>query len=226
MNKINVLISDDHPVVRAGLRVFLEAAGDIQVVGEAVNGQEAVRKTKKLRPDVVLLDVAMPRLNGVEAARQITTQSSPSKVLMLSIYKDSEQVQQAVEAGATSYVSKEAAGNDLLRAIRNTRKGIPFFSPDLSKPSERASKGPLNGHSHKPLAPILSGRETQCLKFIAEGYSTQDIATSLDRSRKTIEKHRQSLMNKLDIHEIATLTRYAVSIGVVPSNRPPALPVN
>jgi DNA-binding NarL/FixJ family response regulator len=219
MSKIKVLISDDHPVVRAGLRVLLEAAGDIQVVGEAENGQEAVQRTKKLRPDVVLMDFAMPRLNGVEAARQITSEVSPSKVLMLSIYKDSQQVQQAIEAGATGYVSKEAAAHDLLRAIRKTRKGIAFFSPELPKRLQRGRSGAVNGHERKAPVAVLSGRQTEVIQLIADGHSTRDIAALLRLSPKTVEKHRQSLMDKLDIHEIATLTRYAVSSGVVASNR-------
>jgi DNA-binding NarL/FixJ family response regulator len=224
MNKITVLISDDHPVVRAGLRALLEAAGDIQVVGEAENGPQAVRRTKSLRPDVVLLDLEMPLLNGVEVARQITTQVSSSKVLMLSVYSDDQHVQQALEAGATGYLSKKAAGNDLLGAIRKTRKGIPCFSPQVSKPARQPCNGALNGHSASTRAPVLSARQTQILQLIAEGHLTREIAASLSISRKTVEKHRQSLMDKLDIHEIATLTRYAVSSGVVASNRAPNMP--
>ena len=219
MNKITVLISDDHPVVRAGLRALLEAAGDIQVVGEAENGRQAVRRTKSLRPDVVLLDLEMPLVSGVEAARQITTEVSSSKVLMLSIYRDNQHVQQAIDAGATGYLSKEAAGSDLLRAVRKTRKGIAFFSRQVSKPSKRRPNGALNGHSANTRVPVLTDRQTQILQLIAEGNLTREIASSLRISRKTVEKHRQSLMDKLDIHEIATLTRYAVCSGVVAASR-------
>jgi len=225
MSKITVLISDDHPVVRAGLRVLLEASGDIHVVGEAENGRQAVQKTRNLRPDVVLLDFAMPVLNGVEAARQITSQLSPSKVLMLSIYKDPQQVQQALDAGATGYVSKETAATDLLRAIRKTRKGIGFFSPQLPKALQRSPNAARNGHSNEMPPALLSGRQTEVIRLIADGYSTRDMAGLLQISTKTVEKHRQALMDKLGIHEIATLTRYAVSSGVVASNRPPSLPV-
>ena len=221
MNKITVLISDDHPVVRAGLRVLLEAAGDMEVAGEAENGEQAVQRTKRLRPDVVLLDLAMPLLNGVEAVRQIAAEVSSSKVLMLSMYTDEQQVQQAMDAGATGYLSKQTAGNDLLRAVRKTREGIGFFSPPLSNGSRPRENGSLNGHSKKIPAAVLSIRQAQILQLIAEGYLTREIAKSLRISRKTAEKHRQALMDKLGIHEIASLTRYAVSSGAVASNRPP-----
>jgi DNA-binding NarL/FixJ family response regulator len=225
MNKITVLISDDHPIVRDGLRLLLEAAGDIQVIGEAEDGQQAVLETKRLQPEVVLLDIDMPVLNGVEAARQITREVSSTRVLMLSMYGDSQHVQEALEAGATGYLSKETAANDLLRAIRKTRKGIAFFSRPRSKRLKRRRKVPLNGHSRKARVAPLSGRQTQTLQLIAEGYVTREIARLLRISRKTAEKHRQSLMDKLDIHEIASLTRYAVSCGIVPSNRAPNLQI-
>jgi DNA-binding NarL/FixJ family response regulator len=210
--------------VRAGLRLLLEAAGDIQVIGEAENGQQAVLETKRLQPEVVLLDFAMPVLNGVEAARQITREVSSTRVLMLSMYGDSQHVQEALEAGATGYLSKETAGNELLRAIRKTRKGIAFFSRPRSKRLKRRRKVPRNGHSRKARAATLSDRQTQTLQLIAEGYVTREIARLLRISRKTAEKHRQLLMDKLDIHEIATLTRYAVSCGIVPSNCAPNPP--
>lgn len=224
MNRISVLISDDHPVVRAGLRALLSSAGDIQVVGEAANGQQAVMKAKKFQPDVVLLDFAMPVMDGVEAARQITMEVPATRVLMLSLHSDQDSVRQAIDAGATGYLSKETAGGDLLRAIRKTREGIPFFSPRISrelKPGAEASRSlPC-----KIAVPILTPRQTQLLQMIADGYLTREIAASLRISRKTAEKHRQSLMDKLNIHEIASLTRYAVSSGVVASNRPPAVPL-
>ena len=223
--KITVLISDDHAVVRAGLRALLEKAEGIEVVGEAEDGHQAVLKAKKLRPDVVLLDFAMPRMNGVEAARQITMEASSTRVLMLSVYSGHNQVQQAVDAGATGYLSKEAAGNDLLLAIRKTSRGVSFFRPQLSKPLRPQSKDAPNGHAPASSAATLTGRQTQVLQMIADGYLTKEIATLLRISRKTAEKHRQALMDKLDIHEIASLTRYAVSSGAVASNRPTSVPL-
>jgi DNA-binding NarL/FixJ family response regulator len=223
MNRISVLICDDHPVVRAGLRALLSAAEDIKVVGEAENGQQAVLKAKKFQPDVVLLDFAMPVMNGVEAARQIATEVPSARVLMLSVYSD--QVQQALDAGATGYLSKETAGGDLLRAIRKTREGIPFFSPGISRALKPSKEAAPERPPCKITVPILTDRQAQVLQMIANGYLTREIATSLRISRKTAEKHRQSLMDKLDIHEIASLTRYAVSSGVVASNRPPAVPI-
>lgn len=223
MNKITVLVCDDHPVVRSALRMVLEAAEDIQVVGEAENGQEAVVRTERLRPDVVLLDLAMPLLNGVEAARQITREIPSSKVLVLSAYSDDRHVQDAIAAGATGYVMKETAAKDLLRALRKTHQGIASFSPQVSTRLKRRRKCALDSRRDDTAFAILSSRQTQFLELIAEGYLTREIASLLGISRKTAEKHRQSLMDKLDMHDIATLTRHAVSTGVIAANRAPGL---
>jgi DNA-binding NarL/FixJ family response regulator len=215
MKKITVFLSDDHAVFREGLRLLLEAADDIEVIGEAENGHRTVAETKRLQPDVVLMDIAMPSLNGVEAARRIAREVPDTRVLILSSYSGDEHVRQAVAAGAAGYLMKETASNDLLRAIREARKGKPFFSPPIAA---RLLKKWRNGGRPFMAAPALTSRQTEVVQLIAEGYSSKQMAGLLSVSIKTVEKHRQTVMNKLDIHEIATLTRYAVSTGVVESN--------
>jgi len=223
MKKITVLLSDDHTIVRQGLRRLLEAETDIQVLGEAGNGHQSVREAIKLKPDVVLLDIAMPLLNGIEAARQIAKEVPTTKVLILSAYADDAYVEHAVEAGAAGYLMKESAGEDLLRAVREVAKGNAFFSPPVAKRILRQWQEKLpNGGPVKAKAPTLTSRQTEVLQLIAEGYATKQIADMLSLSIKTVEKHRQDLMNMLNIHNIASLTRYAVSSGVVESNRLPA----
>ena len=214
MKKITVFLSDDHAVFREGLRLLLEATGEIDVVGEAENGYKAVREARRLQPDVVLMDIAMPLLNGVQAARRIAREVPTTKVLILSTYSDDQHVQQAVEAGAAGYLVKQTASKDLLRAISETCKGRAFFSPAIARGSFKQS---CNGDP--PAAPVLTWRQTEVLQLIAEGYSNKQMADLLFVSIKTVEKHRQLLMDKLDIHEIATLTRYAVSTGVVECHR-------
>jgi DNA-binding NarL/FixJ family response regulator len=222
MKKITVLLSDDHTIVRKGLRLLLEAEADIQVVGEAANGQQSVRETKRLKPDVVLQDLAMPLLNGLEAARQIAKEVPSAKVLILSAYSDDAYIEHAVEAGCAGYLMKETAGEDLLRAIREIASGNAFFSPPVARRllKQWMDKFP-NGSPVNKRTTTLTSRQTEILQLIAEGYATKQIAGLLSLSIKTVEKHRQDLMNILNIHNIASLTRYAVSSGVVESNRIP-----
>ena len=217
MKKITVFLSDDHAVFREGLRLLLDATEDMEVVGEADNGHRTVGETKRLKPDVVLMDISMPLLNGVEAARRITRESPATKVLILSSYNDDQHVHQAIVAGAAGYLMKESASRDLLRAIRETCQGNAFFSPQIARRllKQWQNRSPL---TKTAAAPELTTRQTEVVQLIAEGYSTKQIAGLLSVSSKTVEKHRQTLMDKLDIHEIATLTRYAISRGVVDSN--------
>jgi DNA-binding NarL/FixJ family response regulator len=224
MKKITVFLSDDHIVFREGLRLLLEATDDIEVIGEADNGHRAVGETKRLQPDIVLMDIAMPQLNGVEATRRIAREVPSVKVLILSSYHDDQHVQLAIEAGAAGYIMKETASADLLRAIRETSRGNAFFSPPIARRLLRRwqNRDPL---STSTAPPILTSRQTEVVQLIAEGYSSKQIAGLLSVSIKTVEKHRQALMDKLDINEIASLTRYAVSAGVVDSNHTPHQPV-
>jgi len=225
MKRITVLLSDDHNLVREGLRLLLEKETDIQVVGEASDGRQSVRETKRLKPDVVLQDIAMPLLNGLEAARQIANEVPATRVLILSAYSDDAYIEHAIEAGAAGYLMKETVGIDLLRAIREIANGNAFFSPPIAKRLLKQWQGKFsNGSPDSTKAAKLTGRQMEILQMIAEGYATKQIAGLLSLSVKTVEKHRQDLMNTLNIHNIATLTRYAVSSGVVESNRMPTLP--
>jgi len=223
MKKITVLVSDDHPVVRQGLRLLLEAAEDIAVVGEAENGHDAVRKAVSLHPEVVLLDIAMPLLNGVEAARQIAREVPLAKVLILSAYTHHHYVQDAIDAGVAGYLMKETAANDLLEAVREIAKGNAFFSPPIAQRFLKQWQETFSdGQPVRTKAAGLTRREAEVLQLIAESYSTKQISGLLSISKKTVEKHRQALMDKLNIHKIAPLTRYAVSAGIVDLNQAPA----
>ncbi len=219
---IRVLLADDHAIVRQGLRAILETAADIEVVGEAENGREAVNETIRLRPDVVLLDLAMPLLNGVEAARQIARAVPTARVLILSSYSDDEHLRSAVEAGVAGYLQKESSSDVLLESVRGTHRGEALFSPPLSShllETWRETAPEVQGAATGRIT--FSGRQAEVLQLIAEGYPTKQIASFLRIGQKTVEKHRQMVMNKLKLHKIAALTRYAVATGVIESNRNP-----
>ncbi|HEV2437915.1 MAG TPA: response regulator transcription factor [Verrucomicrobiae bacterium] len=218
MDKIRVLLADDHTVVRQGLRVLLEAEPDIAVVGEAETGRQAVQLARKLAPDVVVMDIAMPNLNGLEATRQIAREMPAAKLLVLSSYSDDEYVHQVTEAGATGYLLKQTAATDLIKAVREARNGNAFFSPAISKRLvERYREAFLQGAPVKKRIDLLTSREAEVLQLIAEGRANKQIAAELCISIKTVEKHRQQVMNKLNIHDIAGLTRYAISRGIIES---------
>jgi DNA-binding NarL/FixJ family response regulator len=202
--------------------MLLEAEGDIQVVGEASDGQQSVREAKRLRPDVVLQDLAMPLLNGLEAARQIAKDAPTSKVLILSAYMDDAYIEHAIKVGVAGYLMKATDADDLLRAIREVARGNAFFSPPVARRLLKRLRNPLTDcKSAKAEPAALTCRQTEILQLIAEGFATKQMADLLSLSIKTVEKHRQDLMNTLNIHNIASLTRYAVSSGVVESNRMP-----
>jgi DNA-binding NarL/FixJ family response regulator len=216
MEKIKILLCDDHAMVRAGLRLLLETATDIEVVGEAADGHRAMREVKRLLPDIILMDLSMPLLNGIEATRQLLKEFPLAKVLILSAHNDDQYVQHAMKAGAVGYLMKESAENDLLRAIREIASGNAFFSPAIARRMLGQSRETFFNNLVKR-GVALTSRQAEVLQLIAEGYSTKQMGDVLSLSGKTVEKHRQGLMMKLNIHNIANLTRYAVSNGVVAS---------
>jgi len=224
MNKIKILLADDHTIVRQGLKLLLEAQPDMEVIGEAANGRQAMQMALKLEPDVVVMDIAMPSLNGLEATRQIIRALPSAKVLILSSYNDDEYVSQLTEAGAAGYLLKQTAATDLIRGIREIRKGKAFFSPAVSKRLlEYYRETIVKGTRAPRTRTFLTSRETEVLQLIAEGEGNKQIAAELGISIKTVEKHRQQVMNKLNIHEVAGLTRYAISKGMIPSGANPEL---
>lgn len=219
MEKIRVLLADDHTVVRQGLRALLVAEGDIEIVGEAENGRQAIQLAKKLLPDVAVIDIAMPVLNGLEATRQITRAIPTTKVLILSTYCDDEYVQQLTEAGAAGYLVKQTAATDLLKGIREAQKGNAFFSPAIAKRlRDHCRVAFAGGAAVKRRNHYLTSREAEVLQLIAEGRANKQIAAELCISIKTVEKHRQQVMNKLNIHDVAGLTRHAIAKGIIESN--------
>jgi DNA-binding NarL/FixJ family response regulator len=215
MKKISVLLVDDHTVVRQGLRALLSQEKDIEVVGEAENGRQAVQIAEKALPDIVIMDIAMPLMNGLEGTRQILNSVPNAKVLILSSYCDEDYVLQLTGAGASGYVIKQTAADNLILAIRELQKGNAFFSPTIArKLRDRCGRSFADGEPLKKNVE-LSSRESEVLQLIAEGLPNKQIAGELGISIKTVEKHRQQVMNKLNIHDIAGLTRYAISKGVV-----------
>jgi DNA-binding NarL/FixJ family response regulator len=220
MKKIRVLLVDDHTVLRQGLRSLLLDKPDMEVVGEAENGRQAVQLAAKLLPDVVVMDIAMPQLNGLEATRQITKELPTVKVLILSTYGEDEYVHQLTEAGAVGYLIKQTASTDLIEAIREAYKGNAYFSPSIAKRLlDRYRDSFLNGGKpiNQKAAVHLTSRELEVLQLVAEGKGNKQMAAELCISIKTVEKHRQQVMDKLDLHEVAGLTRYAIAQGIIES---------
>jgi DNA-binding NarL/FixJ family response regulator len=216
MKKIAVLLAEDHMIVREGFRKMLELEGDFEIIGEAPDGRQAVALAKKFHPDVVLMDIAMPLLNGLEATRQVLKANPAIKVLMLSAHSDDAYVKNATESGATGFLLKQTSAHDVCRAIREVHKGKTFFSPSISRRQDRIH--PLSpdrdGRLTKKTAPLTS-REMEVLQLIAEGKANKETASELGIGIKTVEKHREHIMQKLDIHDTAGLTRYAISVGII-----------
>jgi DNA-binding NarL/FixJ family response regulator len=219
MKRITVLIAEDHTIVREGLRALLEVEGDIEVVGEAQTGRQAVQLTKRLRPGVVVMDIAMPLLNGLEATRRILKAVPATRVLILSAHGDDEYIRQVVMLGAAGYLVKQTSADLLSRAIREVQKGNTFFSPSITNRLHSLSLESPDGRGVlKKKKAGLSSREVEVLQLIAEGKANKQVAKELGISIKTVEKHRQHLMSKLDLHDTAGITRYAIAAGIIESH--------
>jgi DNA-binding NarL/FixJ family response regulator len=215
MAKIKVLIADDHTIVREGIRMILAIHEDIEVIGEAANGIEAIEKTGKLCPDVVLMDIAMPGLGGLEAALEILKTHPQSKVLVLTQYDDIEYIYRFLKAGAVGYVLKKAAGSELVSAIRTVYQGKSFIDPSVAEKVIQGFVSTSHSGSEEDLYEKLSDREKQVLKLIAEGQSMQQIADTLVLSIKTVMTHRTNIMEKLNIHNRTELIKYAIRKGLI-----------
>lgn len=215
MNPVRVLLADDHTLVRAGLRKLLESLPDIEVVGEASDGLELVALVAKLQPQVILMDIAMPGLNGLEATGRISKSWPDIRVMILSMHQNAEYIRQALRQGAVAYLLKDSAPLELELALKAVLHGETYLSPAVSKgvvsdyvQRLRSEEAPFD---------TLTPRQREVLQLIAEGQSTKDIARRLDLSVKTVETHRTQLMKQLDIHEVAGLVRYALRAGLVTS---------
>jgi DNA-binding NarL/FixJ family response regulator len=219
MKRITVLLAEDHEIVREGFRKLLEAEDDLEVVGEAQDGRQAVAMVKKLRPAVVVMDIAMPRLNGLEATRQIRKDFPDTKVLILSAHSDDAYVKNAADSGAVGFLLKQTSAHDVCRAIREVQKGNTFFSPTVARRLHQLDgKSPDRAGRSQPRNARLSSREMEVLQLIAEGKANKETAAELGISIKTVEKHREKVMSKLDLHDTAGLTRYAISAGIIESS--------
>lgn len=211
---IRVLLADDHAVVRDGLKVLLQQAADISVVGEAADGREAVRRAQELKPDVVIMDIAMPELNGVEAARLLRDKCPATRVVMLTMHSSSEHVFRALEAGAAGFVLKESAGEEVTAAVRAAHAGRRHLSRAIAAIESAAQS--RAGHA-SPLG-SLSAREREVLQLVVEGHSSAEIAATVHLSPKTVETYRGRFMKKLGVNNVADLVKFAIEHGLTPSS--------
>ncbi len=212
---IRLLLADDHAVVRSGLRLLLEAQPDLAIIGEAENGEEAIRRTAELRPDVVLMDIEMPGMNGIEAARRIKVQSPGTSVLALTMYEDDQYFFEMLRAGASGYVPKRAAPDELASAIRAVSRGEVFIHPSLAGRLVQDYLQRRDVDVQEPVAGDLTPREQEVLTLIAQGLSNNEIADQLVISAKTVDRHRENIMRKLNLHNRVDLVKYALRKGLI-----------
>ena len=215
MGKTTVVLVEDHQVVREGLRAIVQTEPDIEIVGEACDGRAAVKVAREMTPNVVVMDISLPEQNGFDATLQIRRASKETRVLVLSSYDDVECIEQMMDAGATGFLSKRSAGNQLVEAIRTVRSGRTFYSPEVVKRLQEIKNAALRSGRTLDKPVELTVRERQTLEFIAQGLRNKEIADKMGISIKTVEKHRQGVMNKLNIHDTAGLTRYALTSGII-----------
>jgi DNA-binding NarL/FixJ family response regulator len=212
---IRIVLAEDHTILREGLRALLSADPKFEIVGEAGDGREALRLVDKLTPALVVMDLSMPRMTGMDAIREIKRRHPATKIIALTVHKAEEYLRTSLQAGADGYVLKDATQVELLLAIQNVLKGKTYLSPSVS---EKVIEGYLEGKENQvpnPRLGLLSPREREVLKLIAEGYKNKEIAADLFISLKTVEKHRANLMKKLDLHNTAALTAFAIEQGLV-----------
>jgi DNA-binding NarL/FixJ family response regulator len=212
---IRILIADDHGIVRTGLKLLLERVEDMQVVGEAPDGREAVRLAKELQPDVVVMDIGMPLLNGLDAAAQIIRENERTGVIILSMHTDESYIVRALDSGARGYLLKDNADDDIERAIRSVAIGKPFFSPSIAQALLEDYVRLMRERHIQDSYDLLTEREREVLQLLAEGKSNKEAATILKLSPYTIESHRQNLMQKLSLHNTAEIVLYAVRKGII-----------
>lgn len=209
--RIKLLLVDDHPVVRKGISSCLARLDHLQIVGEAADGQEALRKARELMPDIILMDIDMPHLSGLQVTEQVRKELPKIKVLILSMHSNTEYVMRIIQSGAAGYVLKEASTEELVRAIDTVNSGEAFFSPEVA----HAALNKYVRGAGESAAAQLTGREREVLVQIAEGLSNKEIANKLGVGVRTIETHRERIMRKLNIHSVAGLTKFAISKGLI-----------
>lgn len=214
MERIRILLVDDHPVVREGIKTLFSQHEGIEVVGEAGNGEEALDKVRELSPDVVLMDISMPLMNGIDATVVLRRECPDAKILILTMHDDKEYVLQITRSGAHGYVLKDSPPDELVRAVRTVAEGQVYFSPQASQAIVN-DYVKASGEAERMEMPALSKRETEVLSLVAEGLSNKEIAAKLFLSARTVETHRERIMAKLGIKSVAGLTKYAISKGIV-----------
>jgi two-component system, NarL family, response regulator NreC len=215
VTRVQIVLADDHTVVRKGLRLLLESVPQFQVVADAADGRRAVALVEEHRPDVVVMDIAMPILNGIEAARQISIKAPQTAIVFLSMHSDEAYVIKALKAGARAYLLKDSAENDLINAVKAVSEGKSFFSPAVSKMLAEDYMRQMREHGVDDSFDLLTTREREILQLLAEGKSNKEVASMLNLSLYTIETHRSNIFQKLNLHSTADLILYAVRKGVI-----------
>ena len=218
--RIRILLADDHPVVRKGIRTCIAKFEHFEIIGEVADGRDAVVKARELKPDVVLMDIQMPKMDGLEATRLLQQSVPETKVLILSIQSDKATVLQIIRSGARGFVHKDSSPEDLLRAIESVHRGESFFSTDAAQVVLNQYVSESNGRDESR-GSRLTPREMEVLTLIAEGFSNKEVSSKLDVSVRTVEAHRERIMRKLNLHSVVGLTRYAIAHGIIRLERVP-----